>query len=198
MRKWQFPDDTTIPANGYLIVWADEDTTARPGLHASFKLGKSGETVYLTDTDSHNNQVLDWVSYGTHTGGFNGEGPASATNLQLNLPNGLWVREDGTVYVLDTGNGRVRSAWPLPTGGLLLLLHNGCQLWYKDASDTMHLLLIGANGRTHAGDGTYFYSPYEWRISEGRSVTMDDADNIIVCKSDYGYVRRIRFERLSE
>jgi spore coat protein CotH len=66
-RKWQFPAGTTIPANGYLIVWADEDTTATPGLHASFKLGKSGETIYLTDTDANLNQVLDSVTYGAQT-----------------------------------------------------------------------------------------------------------------------------------
>lgn len=24
-QKWQFPDGTIIPANGYLIVWADDD-----------------------------------------------------------------------------------------------------------------------------------------------------------------------------
>ncbi len=68
-RKWQFPAGTTIPANGYLIVWADEDTTAASGLHASFKLGKSGETIYLTDTDANLNQVLDSVAYGAQTTG---------------------------------------------------------------------------------------------------------------------------------
>ncbi len=67
MRKWQFPAGTTIPANGYLVVWADEDTTATPGLHASFKLGKSGETLYLTDTDANLNQVLDSITYGPQT-----------------------------------------------------------------------------------------------------------------------------------
>ena len=48
----------------------------------------------------------------------------------------------------------------------------------------------------HSGDGLYFYSPAEWRISEGRSITMDYAGNILVCESDYGYVRRIRFQRM--
>src|SRR5207244_3097036 len=37
---------------------------------------------------------------GTHQRGFNGDGPDRATNLQLNLPNGLWVQADGTIYVL--------------------------------------------------------------------------------------------------
>jgi len=66
-RKWQFPDGTTIPANGYLLVWADEDTTITNGLHASFKLSGSGDEIYLTDTDADLNQVLDTISYGDQT-----------------------------------------------------------------------------------------------------------------------------------
>jgi hypothetical protein len=66
-RKWQFPAGTTIPADGYLIVWADEDTLVTPGLHASFKLSKDGEEIYLIDTDANLNQVLDSISFGAQT-----------------------------------------------------------------------------------------------------------------------------------
>ena len=45
---------------------------------------------------------------GTHTNGDNGDGPAIATTLQLNNPNGGWMRSDGTLYILDTGNNKVR------------------------------------------------------------------------------------------
>ena len=62
-RKWPFPSGTTIPANGYLLVWADEDTLAVPGLHASFKLSGTGEQIYLNDTDANLNAVLDFISY---------------------------------------------------------------------------------------------------------------------------------------
>jgi len=48
--KWSFPD-TSIAARGYLIVWADEDGKD-PGLHANFKLSKSGEGAYLYNNDS--------------------------------------------------------------------------------------------------------------------------------------------------
>lgn len=66
-RKWQFPAGTTIPANGYLLVWADEDTTITNGLHASFKLSASDDEIYLTDTDANLNAILDTVSYGSQT-----------------------------------------------------------------------------------------------------------------------------------
>jgi len=285
-----------------------------------FAMADRAGNVYIADKNSHSVLRVSpegtiFTHAGTHLGGFNGEGPAAATSLQLNLPNGLWVRADGTVYVLDTENGRVRrvstngimatlflttgngsslsggrglwvkddeslayfcaetrvrcwtpggglstlasgftelgtlyvetngdilvcdrgahyayritpsgtktiiagngtaygggdgasalatglygvrSVWPVPTGGCLLLTHDGCQLWYLDTAGIVHLLLNGARGDTHDGDGSFFYSP-EPKISEGRSVTMDYAGNILICESDYGYIRRIRFQRL--
>jgi len=63
-RKWAFPDGTIIPAQGYLLIWADEDTADTPGLHASFKLSASGEQLFLIDTDANNNLALDAVSFG--------------------------------------------------------------------------------------------------------------------------------------
>jgi hypothetical protein len=273
--------------------------------------------IYIADKNSHTILKVTpdgsiHTFAGTHVGGFNGEGPAEATELQLNFPNGEYVRADGTVYVLDTDNGRVRrvntngimqtiflttsdgsslaggrglwvnpaetlayycagtrlrkwtpssgrqdvatgfielgplyvessgnilvcdrganlayritpagarttiagnglttgggdgypalqtgldgvrSIWPVPTGGFLLLTHNGCQLWYMDTAGIVHLFLNGARGSTHAGDGQFFYSPQP-AISEGRSVTMDYEGNILITESDWGYVRRIRF-----
>jgi hypothetical protein len=286
-----------------------------------FAMADRAGNVFIADKNSHAilrvspSGILTTVA-GTHTGGFNGDGPAAATSLQLNYPNGEWIRGDGTIYVLDTNNGRVRrvdtngimttlflatpdgsaldvgrglwvaddeslacfcagtkvkqwtpakgvktlasnftelgdlivdtggnvivcdrgaslvyrisasgdsviiagngtdtgggdgfpalqtglygvrSVWPVPTGGFLLLTHEGCQLWYLDTSGIVRLLLNGGRGRTHAGDGSWFYSA-EQRISEGRSVTMDYDGNILVCESDYGYVRRIQFRALA-
>lgn len=63
--KWQFPENTEIPANGYLIVWLDEDGEDAPdGLHANFKLSKGGEVAMLVDTDANGNQVLDSITFG--------------------------------------------------------------------------------------------------------------------------------------
>ncbi len=78
-RKWQFPKNspaqTTIPARGYLLVWADGGV-GDPGLHASFKLSASGESVALFDRDGvtlidsvrFDAQRTD-VSYGRFPGG---------------------------------------------------------------------------------------------------------------------------------
>jgi hypothetical protein len=59
-KKWQFPANTTIPANGYLIVWADNDTT-QTGIHANFKLSAAGEQLVLSAPDS---TVVDSIKFG--------------------------------------------------------------------------------------------------------------------------------------
>jgi hypothetical protein len=64
LRKWIFPRGTTIPAKGYLVVWADEDVGAEVGLHTNFKLSGSGEQLLLIDTDARGNQVLDSIEFG--------------------------------------------------------------------------------------------------------------------------------------
>ncbi|NQV31835.1 MAG: chitobiase/beta-hexosaminidase C-terminal domain-containing protein, partial [Phycisphaeraceae bacterium] len=72
--KWQIPAGrpalTTVPANGYLVVWLDNDS-GEAGLHATFKLSAGGELVALVASDGttrvdevvFGNQVVD-VSYG--------------------------------------------------------------------------------------------------------------------------------------
>ena len=66
-RKWQFPTGTVIAAESYLLVWADEDTTNTPGLHASFKLSASGEDLALHDTDANLNAILDTITFPAQT-----------------------------------------------------------------------------------------------------------------------------------
>ena len=57
--KWEFPSGTSIPGNGYLIVWADDDS-AQVGLHANFKLSSLGEEVVLSTPDG---TLIDKVIY---------------------------------------------------------------------------------------------------------------------------------------
>jgi spore coat protein CotH len=64
--KWQFPDTASIPAKGYLLVWADEDT-GQAGYHASFKLSDSGEEIMLSNA---NLNVIDSVTFGQQTADY--------------------------------------------------------------------------------------------------------------------------------
>ena len=45
-----YSSQTTIPAGGFVVFWADEETAEGP-LHANFKLSGSGEEIGLFDTD---------------------------------------------------------------------------------------------------------------------------------------------------
>ena len=57
-QKWELPNQT-IPANGYAIIWADEDGS-QGDMHANFKLSNLGEQIILTNTDS---VLIDSVTY---------------------------------------------------------------------------------------------------------------------------------------
>ena len=74
---WQIPNGTVIPANGYLIIWLDEDTL-QDGLHANFKMSASGESISLSDAGGFelNRVKLPETYAGTTFGRFeNGTGP---------------------------------------------------------------------------------------------------------------------------
>jgi hypothetical protein len=64
LKKWQFPDNTLMKAGEYLIIWADENGKATPGIHTNFKLSASGEGVYITSSDETGNLLIDSVGFG--------------------------------------------------------------------------------------------------------------------------------------
>jgi len=314
-------DDVNYWQTGFEGGPATNAALSRP----HYAMADGAGNLFIADKNSHAvlrvapNGIITTFA-GTHAGGFNGDGPMTATNLQLNFPNALWVRADGTVYVLDTDNGRVcrvtpdgrattlfrankhgdklaggrqlwvkddeslayfgnktrlrqwtgasgmvttlaegftelgcffvepdgsllvadrgghrvyrvtaagakavvagngstrgggdgfpalqtgfngpRGIWAAPGGGYFLLLHDGAQLWFVDAGGTAHLLVNGAGGtaRVHDGDGRTLFSPDELKIGEGRSVTVDTCGDLILCESDYGFIRRIRLHQSS-
>ncbi len=47
--KWTIPDGTTIPANGYMVIWADGEDMVANGLHTNFSFKNKGESVGLYD-----------------------------------------------------------------------------------------------------------------------------------------------------
>ena len=63
--KWAFPD-TTIPANGILLVWADDDEKEGP-MHASFNLSKSGEDAGLYKQNGSDFDAVNTLTFGEQT-----------------------------------------------------------------------------------------------------------------------------------
>ncbi|MFA7273563.1 MAG: CotH kinase family protein [Crocinitomicaceae bacterium] len=97
LTQWPFPNGTILPANGYLVVWADNDIL-QTGFHANFKLSTGGETIYLlsdattlADQITFPGQISD-ISYGRYP---NGTGSFASMNPTFSAQNsaGLSINE---------------------------------------------------------------------------------------------------------
>jgi hypothetical protein len=63
--KFKVPDGFIVPAQGFLLVWADEeplqnDLATRPDLHVGFKIGAGGESLLLSAPDG---TLIDRVDF---------------------------------------------------------------------------------------------------------------------------------------
>ena len=63
--KWQipggYPSQTTVPAGGFIVFWADNETGDGP-LHTNFKLDADGEQIGLFGTDG--STLIDGITFG--------------------------------------------------------------------------------------------------------------------------------------
>lgn len=95
--------------------------------------GDAYGNLYIADKASHavlkiTTNGLIHTFAGTHVAGFNGDGPDVATNLQIFSPNGLFVFPNGTVYLLDPGNQRIRR---VDLNGIMTtVVHDTVMNWY--------------------------------------------------------------------
>jgi hypothetical protein len=62
-----------------------------------------------------------------------------------------------------------------------------------DTAGIIHLFINGHRSDTHTGDGTWFYNPNEFRVSEIRQITVDHSGNLLICEHDSGYIRKVQF-----
>jgi hypothetical protein len=89
LSKWDFPAGSIIPAGGYYILWADEDSSQGIN-HTNFKLSAAGETLYLLDA---NMAFVDSVSWGLQSSDRsmaripNGTGPFVSSEPSYNAFN---------------------------------------------------------------------------------------------------------------
>lgn len=87
LQKWSFPPNSVIPANGYLIVWADDAVETGP-YHTNWKLSATGETITLSAPSS---TIIEQVVYGNQ----------DADIAYARIPNGT----GDFVFQLPTFNG---------------------------------------------------------------------------------------------
>jgi len=60
--KYGFPKNTTIPAGGFLTLWADEEDATTNYLHCNFRLSEGGEQLMLSDGFT---VILDSLTFGS-------------------------------------------------------------------------------------------------------------------------------------
>jgi hypothetical protein len=61
--KFRIPDTLSIPADGFILFWADGEPE-QGVYHTNFKLDRDGESVGLFDTEAAGNQPIDTYSFG--------------------------------------------------------------------------------------------------------------------------------------
>ena len=114
--RWPFPAGVSIPANGYIIVYADGNDSRGSACHTNFKLKKGGESLWLfnpsgstVDSVRFENQIGD-ISYGRQGNGstwvyFSNPTPGKSNdtsgipvknvlaNPQFSIPGGLYATD---------------------------------------------------------------------------------------------------------
>jgi len=98
LQKWKFPTGVTIPAKGYLIVWADEDAS-QGKTHANFKLSASNEQIVLSNASM---QILDSLSYSNQRSNVSYSRTPNATgNFAFTTVNTFNANNDNLTGITD-------------------------------------------------------------------------------------------------
>jgi sugar lactone lactonase YvrE len=185
--------------NGY----ATNAALSRP----HFAMQDGAGNIFIVDKNSHSVLRLTpdgriHTFAGTHNPGNGPDTPTVATGVALNQPNGLWVPADGTVYILDTGNGKVRR---VGANGLITTLFTdtngistGRGLWVQDDES----LIYYASGKnlkqwTPAGGAIFLNKKFNELgnliVSSNRIVATDRGDNTVWSVNPAGGARTLLF-----
>lgn len=153
---------TTVAGIGAEGYNGDDVPAAEAQLHhpRAVVIGPEG-SVYIADTGNHRVRrvspggIITTVA-GTGTGSYGGDG-GPAVQAGLNYPRGVAVRADGSVYVADTNNVRVRRV--SPEGSIATVAGSGIAGYSGDAGpatlaqlDNPCGLAVGAGGSLYIAD----------------------------------------------
>ena len=135
-KKWAFPQNAFIPANGYAIIYAEgkEKTTEQANTYfATFKLSQENDVVIL----SKGNEVVDHISLGVQYGGIScgridgGTGEtvffASTSPKKANPYFGYHVQTEAPVFSHEGGlmTGTIAVEITAPEGATVYYTLNG-------------------------------------------------------------------------
>ena len=179
---------STIAGNGTSGFSGDDGPASSAQLYYPRGVVVAGDgTLYIADT--YNNRIrrvgvdgkISTVA-GNGTGGFGGDsGPASSA--QLYFPSGVVVAGDGTLYIADSRNRRVRRVGV--DGKISTVAGNGSDGFSGDGDPASSAQLSFPNGVAVAGDGTlYIADTYNNRI---RRVGVDGKISTVAGNGTSGF-----------
>ncbi len=113
LTKWDFPTNTSIAANGYLIIWADEDSIQGP-LHANFKLSALGEQLLLINASG---STVQDISFGAQTADMGyARSPNGTGSFVIKNPTFKANNDTGISAVGDVEQQDLLAIFPNPVG----------------------------------------------------------------------------------
>jgi hypothetical protein len=121
LDKWEIPVGTILPANGYLIFWADEDSSQ--GLnHCNFKLSSLGESLMLFDAELN---LIDSLNFGLEQSDVAfARIPNGSGNFVHQAPTFNANNETGSAGVHGGAAGENLTLFPVPAIDRLHILTN--------------------------------------------------------------------------
>lgn len=177
--------DGIIREVSQLGIWQGQGIAVDPNdgaLYISYYYGLGGK-IFLVSPDGSRTLVAGDGSFG----GFGGDGGPAAL-AQLNAPQGIAVAPDGSIYIADWLNRRVRRVGPpLPgfaSGNLLIASEDGGDL-YEFSATGRHLRTL--NTLTGATRYQFGYDPGGQLIS----VTDGDGNQTTIARNASGVATAI-------
>ena len=154
--KFLIPPGFTIPANGHMIIWADDealqnDPDLRQEIHAAFRLSSAGESIVLSAPDG---SQIDFVTFGEQTSGIvrrrapDGGPDFGFSSLPTPGLSNLLASPEPALVTPIFSDGNLTLTFPTQTGTVYQL------------ESTSDLVIWTPTSPPFAGDGsTLFLSP---------------------------------------
>ncbi|HLG51445.1 MAG TPA: hypothetical protein VKY56_07395, partial [Chloroflexota bacterium] len=161
--------------------------TLGPGTDPRGLAAASDGSLYIAASGEH--EVLKWtaggavtVVAGTGVAGFAGDG-GPATAAQLDWPVGLALGPDGSLYIADAGNNRIRVV--APNGTITTFAGNGVAGFAGDGGPASQAKLHDPEGVAVGPDGTVYVA--DTGNDRIRAVTADGTIVTAVGTGVYGF-----------
>jgi len=170
---------STIAGVGQPRYSGDGGPAVAAGLNDPVAVAVSEQgTLYIADQSNNRVRAIDLSTglirtvAGTGSASYNGDG-LPAVKADLAGPSGLAIKNDGTLFIADTFNGRIRAVDPT-TGTIRTVVGDGGEYRYQGAVEPPSASIARPSGIALDSDGNLFLTDSDnhlvrrWEKSTGR------------------------------